>query len=125
MLHLETEPSRRKVVAARLQQIHREIIVTGDPEKARCQLVDDPSNMFVLELDHPNGDSGRLIEAYRRHTDQGAVLATITQRPKEAWRQRFQPEAEAYQPFDLQVLGVDKRKIENSEGVTDGPSDQR
>lgn len=133
VLLLETEPSLRKVVAASLQQSGLEIIEVGDAEEARRQLEQAPPQVFVVELDHPEGENGKLIETYRQNIDDGAVVLTTTERPKDDWRQRYQPEAVVYKPFDIRVLaksirnllGANQSAPHTSEGETDGPSDQR
>lgn len=133
VLLLETEPSLRKVVAASLQQSGLEIIEVGDADEARRQLEQAPPQVFVVELDHPEGENGKLIETYRQNIDDGAVVLTTTERPKDDWRQRYQPEAVVYKPFDIRVLaksirnllGANQSAPHTSEGETDGPSDQR
>jgi DNA-binding response OmpR family regulator len=133
VLLLETEPSLRRVVAASLQQSGLEIIEAGNADEARRQLEQAPPEVFVMELDHPEGENGQLIDAYRRNIDDGAVVLTTTERPKDNWRQRYQPEAVVYKPFDIRVLaksirsllGANQSAQSTSEGVTDGPSDQR
>jgi DNA-binding NtrC family response regulator len=133
VLLLETEASLRKVVAASLQQSGLHIIEAGDAEEARHHLTEESPAVFIVELDHPAGENGQLIETYRRDNDDGAVVLTTTERPKDDWRQRYQPEAVVYKPFDIRVLaksvrslvGIDETEAKTLEGVTDGPSDQR
>jgi DNA-binding NtrC family response regulator len=133
VLLLETEASLRKVVAASLQQSGLTIIEAGNAAEARRHLAEESPAVFVVELDHPAGENGELIETYRRDNDNGAVVLTTTERPKDDWRQRYQPEAVVYKPFDIRVLaksirslvGIDETEEKTLEGVTDGPSDQR
>lgn len=104
VLLFETETSLRKVVAASLKQLGLRIVEAEDAETARRKLEAEQPDLFVLELDHPSGENGSLIDAYRRQSDDGAVLLTTTERPSELWRQRYQPEAIVYKPFDVRYL---------------------
>ncbi len=133
VLLLETERSLRKVVAASLQQLGLRIIEAEDAEAARQHLQGDAPDLFVLELDHPSGDNGELIDAYRAQSDEGAVVLTTTERPKDDWRQRYQPEAVVYKPFDVRyLLRRVRRLIHNNDepvesmngGATHGPEDR-
>lgn len=104
VLLLESEASLRKVVAASLQQLGLRIVEANDAEDARRRLAEEDPDLFVLELDHPSGDNGELIEVYRQQSDDGAVLLTTTERPQDEWRERYRPEAVVYKPFDVRLL---------------------
>lgn len=104
VLLLESEDSLRKVVAASLQQLGLRIVEATNAEDARRRLAEEEPDLFVLELDHPSGDNGELIEAYRQQSDDGPVLLTTTERPQDEWRERYQPEAVVYKPFDVRLL---------------------
>lgn len=132
VLLLETETSLRKVVAASLQQLGLRIIEAEDAEAAREHLRQEAPDLFVLELDHPSGENGALIDAYRQQSDEGAVVLTTTERPNDDWRQRYQPEAVVYKPFDVRYLSRRVRRlihpnepvdIQNG-GTTNGPEDR-
>ena len=132
VLLLESEASLRKVIAASLQQSGLEIIQAASPDEAREQFSQNPAAVFVLELDHPAGENGQLIEDYREHNGHGSVVLTTTERLQDEWRQRYQPEAVVYKPFDIRVLAKSVRRLigaardeQKTQGVTDGPSDQR
>ncbi len=132
VLLLETESSLRKVVAASLQQLGLRILEAEDAAAARQHLQDEAPDLFVLEFDPPSGENGALIEAYREHSEEGAVVLTTTERPKDDWRQRYQPEAVVYKPFDVRYLSRRVRHlIHNDEpvetqdgGITNGPEDR-
>lgn len=133
VLLLETERSLRKVVAASLQQLGLRIIEAEDAEAARQHLQGGAPDLFVLELDHPSGDNGALIDAYRAQSDEGAVVLTTTERPKDDWRQRYQPEAVVYKPFDVRYLLRRVRRLIHHKdepvesmngGATHGPEDR-
>jgi DNA-binding response OmpR family regulator len=104
VLLFETEASLRKVVAASLEQQGFDIIQAANADAVRMHLRRDTPDLFVLELDHPDGDNGRLIDAYRSRSNNGAVLLTTTERPDNGWRDRYQPEAVVYKPFDVRFL---------------------
>ena len=131
VLLLETESSLRRVVAASLQQLGLRIIEAEDADTARAHLQDKAPDLFVMELDHPSGDHGALIDAYREQSDNGAVVLTTTERPKDDWRQRYQPEAVVYKPFDVRYLSrrvrhlIKNEPVEfNNGGATNGPEDR-
>lgn len=132
VLLLETENSLRRVVAASLQQLGLRIIEAEDADAAREHLQDEAPDLFVLELDHPSGENGALIDAYREQSDEGAVVLTTTERPKDDWRQRYQPEAVVYKPFDVRYLSRRIRHLIhpnepvefNNGGATNGPEDR-
>ena len=104
VLLFETETSLRKVMAASLEQQGFDIIQAANADAARKHLRRDSPDLFVLELDHPAGDNGKLIETYRNQSRSGAVLLTTTERPDDGWRSRYQPEAVVYKPFDVRFL---------------------
>lgn len=133
VLLLESEPSLRKVVAASLQQTGLRIIEAEDADAARSRLAEESPDLFVLELGHPAGEHGALIEAYRQDSDDGAVVLTTTERPAEGWRHRYQPEAIVYKPYDVRLLsrrirrliqGDERTEDPTSEGATDDPNDR-
>jgi DNA-binding response OmpR family regulator len=134
VLLLESEPSLRKVVAASLQQNGLRILQAEDAEAARQQLDEEEPDLFVLELDHPAGEHGSLIEAYRQRCGGGPVVLTTTERPEEAWRRRYRPEAVVYKPYDVRLLARRIRALipgdglaeePPSGGTTDDPNDRR
>lgn len=104
VLLFETEASLRKVMAASLEQQGYDIIQAANADAARKHLRRDTPDLFVLELDHPAGDNGELIDVYRRRSPDGPVLLTTTERPNDGWRTRYQPEAVVYKPFDVRFL---------------------
>ncbi|MGA9531816.1 MAG: hypothetical protein WBR18_03790 [Anaerolineales bacterium] len=133
VLLLESEPSLRKVVAASLKQTGLRIIEAEDAEDARSRLEEESPDLFVLELDHPAGEHGALIDAYRQRSDEGAVVLTTTERPKEGWRHRYRPEAIVYKPYDVRLLSRRIRRLiqgdkqmegSTSGGATDDPNDR-
>jgi DNA-binding response OmpR family regulator len=133
VLLLESEPSLRKVVAASLKQTGLRIIEAEDADSARMRLEEESPDLFVLELDHPAGEHGALIDAFRQQCDEGAVVLTTTERPREGWRHRYQPEAIVYKPYDVRLLSRRIRRLiqrdERTEdsasgGATDDPNDR-
>lgn len=104
VLLYERETSLRKVVAASLSQLGLRIIEVGDARAAWHQLEAEQPDLFVLEFDHPSGENGAMIDAYRELEGEGAVILTTTQRPNDGWRQRYQPEAVIYKPYDVRFL---------------------
>jgi DNA-binding response OmpR family regulator len=104
VLLFETETSLRKVMAASLEQQGFDIIQAANVDAARKHLRRDTPDLFVLELDHPAGVNGELIDTFRNQSRGGAVLLTTTERPDDVWRSRYQPEAVVYKPFDVRFL---------------------
>lgn len=104
VLLYERETSLRKVVAASLTQMGLRIVEAGSARAAWQKLESEQPDLFVLELDHPAGENGALIDAYREMDGEGAVVLTTTQRPNDGWRQRYQPEAVIYKPYDVRFL---------------------
>jgi DNA-binding response OmpR family regulator len=132
VLLFETETSLRKVIAASLEQQGFDIIQAANADAARKHLTRDTPDLFVLELDHPAGENGELIETYRNQDGGGAVVLTTTERPDDGWRSRYQPEAVVYKPFDVrflcrQVRGLVKMSAKASqleEGAADDTNGQ-
>ncbi len=127
VLLFESETSLRKVMAASLEQQGYDIIQAANADAARSHLRRDTPDLFVLELDHPAGDNGELIETYRNQSRAGAVVLTTTERPDDGWRSRYRPEAVVYKPFDMrflcrQVRGLMQTAGERSE-VGEGAAD--
>jgi DNA-binding response OmpR family regulator len=106
VLLLESEPGLRRVVSLSLRQRGYEVLEAADSEAANELLEVDKPDLLILELDHPHGENGRLIEQYRENNEgaEGAVLLTTTHRPEESWRFRYQPDAVLYKPFDIRHL---------------------
>lgn len=104
VLLYERETSLRKVVAASLRQMGLRIVEAGNAAAARRRMEAEQPDLFLLELDHPAGENGALIDAYRAMEGQGAVVLTTTRRPNNGWRQRYQPEAVIYKPYDVRYL---------------------
>lgn len=104
VLLYERETRLRKVVAASLRQMGLRIIEAGNAAAARRQMETEQPDLLLLELDHPAGENGALIEAYREMEGEGAVVLTTTQRPNNGWRERYQPEAVIYKPYDIRFL---------------------
>lgn len=104
VLIYETESSLRKVMAASLEQFGLTTLQAADADAARQHMERSSPDLFVVELDHPGGENGQLIDAYRRESRGGAVVLTTTERPAELWRRRYQPEAVVYKPFDVRYL---------------------
>lgn len=104
VLIYETETSLRKVMAASLEELGLATLQAADAEAARQHLERSAPDLFVLELDHPGGENGQLIDAFRRECRRGAVVLTTTERPAEMWRSRYRPEAVVYKPFDVRYL---------------------
>lgn len=119
VLLLESDASLRKVVAASLQQRGLRIVEAADAGRARRKLHKEDPDLFVLELDHPGGQHGGLIDAYRRRNEGGAVLLTTTERPQDGWRERYQPEAVVYKPFDVRLLAKRVRRLIRSRPAED------
>lgn len=106
VLLLESEPSLRRVVSLSLRQRGYQVLEAADSEAANELLEADKPDLLILELDHPHGENGRLIELYRENNEgaEGAVLLTTTHRPEESWRFRYRPDAVLYKPFDIRYL---------------------
>lgn len=134
VLIYETESSLRKVMAASLEQLGLATLQAADAEAAQRHMKRSAPDLFVLELDHPGGENGRLIDAYRRECGSGAVVLTTTERPGEMWRSRYRPEAVVYKPFDVRYLcskvrgliddTVQTKPSRVSEGVMDDSNDR-
>jgi DNA-binding response OmpR family regulator len=132
VLLFETETSLRRVMAASLEQQGFDIIQAANADAARKYLRLDTPDLFVLELDQPAGDNGRLIETYRNQSHSGAVVLTTTERPDDGWRSRYQPETVVYKPFDVRFLcrqirglmRMSEARAERGEGAADDPNGQ-
>ncbi len=118
VLLLESEASLRKVVAASLRQLGLRIIQATDAQHARRLLKREEPALLVLELDHPAGKSGELIETFRQGTDEGVVLLTTTERPQDDWRRRYEPEVVVYKPFDVRMLAERVRRLISQQRAT-------
>jgi DNA-binding response OmpR family regulator len=108
ILLIESDPDLRKVITLSLRQEGFDILEVGDVAQAYGFMLDEPPEILILELDFPDGTNGALIEAYRRISDRdpanGKVVLTTTLRPGDAWRQKYQPDAVIYKPFDVRQL---------------------
>lgn len=106
VLLLESEPGLRRVVSLSLRQRGYEVLEAEDPDAVNELLEEDIPDLFILELDHPNGENGHLIDRYRQKIQdtEGVVLLTTTHRPEDSWRYRYQPDAVLYKPFDIRHL---------------------
>jgi two-component system OmpR family response regulator len=106
ILLLERERSLRKVIAMSLEHLDIRVLEAGNAEQARSCIEDQAPDIFILDLDFPEGKDGELIQFYRKKNDgeKGVVFVTTTERPEDRWRLLYQPDAILYKPLDVRYL---------------------
>ena len=106
ILLLEGDTGLRKIISLALLQQGITVYAAPDPTKARRILGKETPDLFILELDNPEGNNGELIDLYRQNKNEldNTVLLLTTRRPSDIWRNRYQPDVVIYKPFDIRFL---------------------
>lgn len=106
VLLLERERGLRKAIVLSLAHLDIQVQETGSAEEARSLIEDEFPDIFILDLDFPEGKNGELIHFYRQHDSEegGVVFVTATERPEDRWRLEYRPDAILYKPLDVRYL---------------------
>jgi CheY-like chemotaxis protein len=123
VLLVESENSLRRVVSASLEQLGLRVLDAQDAEAAQEILENEQPELLIVEDDSPEGRNGEVIDAFRKQVEEGPnpVVVTATQRIKDEWRKRYEPEVAVYKPFDVRHLArvvaalIDARDEEHME----------
>lgn len=105
ILLLERDPDLRKSITLSLRQNGMQVLEAHNDTEAFEILHREP-RVTLLILDRDSAQPcGPLIQAYREKTQpQGNVLLIVMERLEDQWRQKFQPDAVVYKPFDIRYL---------------------
>lgn len=106
ILLLERERSLRKAIVMSLEYLDMQVLEAGNAEQARSCMEEEVPDIFILDLDFPEGKNGELIHYYRQQSDgeKGVVFVTTTERPEDCWRLKYKPDAILYKPLDVRYL---------------------
>lgn len=104
---MESDSDLRRVIAASLRIYEWKVIQATSPSNATEKLDEGIVDVLLLGMGSTPESNSRLIDAYRRgeHDEHaGMVLLMTSHRIQEPWRERLNPDAVIYKPFDMRYL---------------------
>jgi DNA-binding response OmpR family regulator len=106
VLILEHNPALRKVMEISLEQAGVRVIAVGMHANAKEMLQQNLPEVFILDIDLPDGDPDKLMTTYREHQggENGTVMISTVNRLEDNWRRKYRPDTVIYKPFDMRYF---------------------
>jgi DNA-binding response OmpR family regulator len=106
VLILENDPALRKVMEISLEQVGVRVAAVGMHANVEEMLQQNLPEVFILDIDMPDGEPDKLMTAYREHqaSKVGTVMISTVNRLEDNWRRKHRPDTVIYKPFDMRYL---------------------
>lgn len=105
ILLVEGQTDLRRVISACLEQLDIRVWEAANAQSAKRILLEKNPKALVVDYDFPDLLNGEVIESFRGDEKANApIIVTTTQRISDEWRERYQPSAVVYKPFDIRLL---------------------
>lgn len=106
VLILEHDPALRKVMEISLEQAGIRVAAVGMYANAVEILRQNVPDVFILDIDLPDGDLDKLMITYREHQygKNGTVMISTVNRLEDKWRREHRPDSVIYKPFDMRYF---------------------
>jgi DNA-binding response OmpR family regulator len=106
VLIIEHNPALRKVMEISLEQAGVRVTAVGMHAQALEMLQLNLPEVFILDIDLPDGDPDKLMTTFREHQGgkNGTVMISTVNRLEDKWRREHRPDSVIYKPFDMRYF---------------------
>lgn len=106
VLILEHDSALRKVMEISLQQAGIRAVAVGMYANAVEMLQQHVPEVFILDIDLPDGYPDKLMTTFREHQSgkNGTVMISTVNRLEDKWRREHRPDSVIYKPFDMRYF---------------------